>query len=73
MLESLWFKATYVGLFKSFIFGLIISSISCAHGLKAKDGARGVGRATRNSVVASFLMILIVGYFITDLFFREGL
>lgn len=73
VLESLWFKATYVGLLKSVVFGLIISSISCAHGLRADNGARGVGRATRNSVVASFLMILIVGYFITDLFFREGL
>ncbi len=73
VLESLWFKATYVGLFKSFVFGMIISSISCAHGLRAENGARGVGQATRNSVVASFLVILIVGYFITDLFFREGL
>lgn len=73
VLESLWFKATYVGLFKSTVFGMIIASISCAHGLRAKDGARGVGHATRNSVVASFLMILIIGYYITDIFFREGL
>ena len=73
VLESLWFKPTYVGLFKSFIFGIIIASISCAHGLRARDGARGVGRATRNSVVAAFLMILIVGYYITDIFFRGGL
>lgn len=73
VLDSLWFKPTYVGLLKSFIFGMIIASISCAHGLRAQDGARGVGRATRKSVVASFLMILIVGYYITDLFFRGGL
>ncbi len=73
VLDSLWFKPTYVGLLKSLIFGIIISSISCAHGLRAREGARGVGQATRNSVVISFLMILIVGYFITDLFFRGGL
>ena len=72
VLESLWFKATYVGLFKSIVFGIIISSISCAQGLKAENGARGVGQATRNSVVASLLTILIVGYYITDIFFREG-
>jgi phospholipid/cholesterol/gamma-HCH transport system permease protein len=72
VLESLWFKPTYVGLFKAFIFGIIISSISCAYGLKAENGARGVGRATRNSVVASFLTVLIIGYYITDIFFREG-
>ncbi|TFH38945.1 MAG: ABC transporter permease [Chrysiogenales bacterium] len=72
VLESLWFKPAYVGLLKSFVFGIVISVISCAHGLRATDGARGVGRATRNSVVASFLMVLIVGYYITDIFFREG-
>lgn len=73
VLESLWFKAVYVGLFKAFVFGIVISVISCAHGLRATDGARGVGRATRNSVVASFLLVLVVGYYITDIFFREGL
>lgn len=73
VIESLWFKPTYVGLFKALVFGAIISSVSCANGLRARDGAMGVGRATRDSVVASFLLILIVGYFITDLFFRESL
>ena len=73
VLESLWFKAVYVGLLKSFVFGIIISCVSCAHGLRATDGARGVGRATRKAVVASFLMVLIVGYYLTDLFFRGGL
>ncbi|MFC1668945.1 MlaE family ABC transporter permease [Spirochaetota bacterium] len=73
VLQSLHFKAVYVGLFKSFIFGIIMSIISCAHGLKAENGALGVGKATRNSVVASFLMVLIIGYFITELFFNEGL
>jgi len=62
-----------VGLFKSFVFGIIMSIISCAHGLKAENGALGVGKATRNSVVASFLLVLIIGYFITELFFNEGL
>ncbi len=71
VLESLWFKPTYVGLFKAFVFGIIISSVSCAHGLRAQNGALGVGRATRNSVVASFLLVLIVGYFVTDIFFRD--
>ncbi len=73
VLQSLHLKAVYVGLLKSVVFGICIASISCSHGLKAADGAMGVGRATRNSVVASFLIILIVGYFITEIFFREGL
>lgn len=67
--ESIWLKDMYVGLLKSFVFGLIISSISCANGLKAENGALGVGHATRISVVSSYLMILIIGYFITALFY----
>ncbi len=67
--ESIWFKDMYVGLFKSLVFAIIISSISCANGLKAKNGALGVGHATRVSVVSSYLMILIVGYFLTSIFY----
>ena len=73
VLQSLHFKAVYVGLLKSFVFGIAIASVSCAKGLKTENGAMGVGKATRDSVVASFLIVLIVGYFITELFYREGL
>ena len=69
VLDSLQFKAVYVGLFKALIFGIIISSVSCAEGLRATNGAIGVGRATRTSVVSSFLLILIIGYFITAIFY----
>jgi len=63
----------YVGLFKSLVFALIISSISCANGLKAEGGALGVGQATRVSVVSSYLMVLIMSYFITALFYGAPL
>ncbi len=69
ILESLHLKAIYVGLLKAYIFGVIISSISCAHGLRAMNGAMGVGKATRDSVVTSFIMVLIVGYIITAIFY----
>ncbi len=67
--ESIWLKDVYVGLLKSLVFAIIISSISCANGLKAESGALGVGRATRISVVSSYLLIIIVGYFITAFFY----
>lgn len=69
VLKSIWLKDVYVGLLKSFVFGLIISSISCANGLRAEGGALGVGQATRVSVVSSYLLVLIIGYFITSMFF----
>jgi phospholipid/cholesterol/gamma-HCH transport system permease protein len=69
VLDSLRFKAIYVGLFKAFVSGIIISTVSCAEGLKATNGAMGVGQATRSSVIISFLMVLITGYFITSMFY----
>ncbi len=69
VLESLHFKAAYVGLLKAFIFGIVIAIVSCAQGLRAKNGAIGVGKATRSSVVISFLLVLTFGYFITSIFY----
>lgn len=67
--KGIHFKPIYVGLLKAFVFGLIISGVSCAYGLRATSGELGVGHATRSSVVASFLMVLIIGYFITAIFY----
>jgi len=69
LLQAVHFKSMYVGLLKAFVFGLIVSSISCAYGLRADGGVLGVGHATRTSVVASFLMVLIIGYYITSIFY----
>ena len=63
-------KDLYVGLFKSFIFGIMITTICCYEGFATTEGAVGVGRATRRSVVISFLAILVVGYIITRLFYQ---
>lgn len=62
-------KDLYVGLFKALLFGIIITTISCHEGFSASQGAVGVGMATRKSVITSFLVILIVGYFVTRLFY----
>jgi phospholipid/cholesterol/gamma-HCH transport system permease protein len=62
-------KDLYVGLFKAAVFGVIIATVACYQGLETTEGAVGVGRATRQTVVISFLMILVVGYMITRLFY----
>jgi len=59
----------YVGLLKALLFGILITGISCYEGFSTRQGAVGVGRATRNSVIKSFVLILIVGYIITRLFY----
>ena len=59
----------WVGLLKALLFGVIIATVSCHEGFATTQGAVGVGMATRRSVVVSFLMVLIVGYFVTRLFY----
>jgi phospholipid/cholesterol/gamma-HCH transport system permease protein len=62
-------KDLYVGLLKAFLFGLVITTVSCHAGFATTQGALGVGYATRKAVIVSFLLILIVGYFVTRLFY----
>lgn len=52
---------------KAFVFGIIISSVSCYNGFQTKMGAEGVGRATTNAVVEACVMILMFDYIITSL------
>ncbi|MDD5285469.1 MAG: ABC transporter permease [Desulfuromonadaceae bacterium] len=54
-----------VGLTKSFVFGGIISLISCYVGFNTSGGARGIGVSTTRSVVLSFMLILVADYFLT--------
>ena len=63
-------KDLFVGLFKAFIFGLIIVTVACHQGFATTEGAVGVGRATRRTVIISFLTILTMGYFITRMFYK---
>ena len=51
-------------------FGLIITTVACQQGFATSEGAVGVGRATRKTVIISFLTILVVGYMVTRLFYK---
>jgi phospholipid/cholesterol/gamma-HCH transport system permease protein len=63
-------KDLYVGLFKSILFGMVIATTACHQGFHAREGAVGVGRATRLTVIVSFLTILILGYIVTRMFYE---
>jgi phospholipid/cholesterol/gamma-HCH transport system permease protein len=62
-------KDLFVGLFKAFLFGVIITIVSCHEGFSTTNGAVGVGLSTRKAVIECFLYILIVGYVVTRLFY----
>lgn len=55
----------FSGITKAFLFGFIIVTISCYRGMTTKGGAAGVGKATTNSVVICYSVILIVNFLIT--------
>lgn len=67
--SALFYKDLFTGLFKSWIFGMIIALVSCYEGFNVEGGAVGVGRATTRSVVFSFLMIIAADCFFTALFY----
>jgi phospholipid/cholesterol/gamma-HCH transport system permease protein len=62
-------KDLYTGLLKALCFGFIINMVACHQGLTTKGGAVGVGKATRSTVVISFLVILVTGFILTKLFY----
>jgi phospholipid/cholesterol/gamma-HCH transport system permease protein len=55
---SSWDPTT--GVLKSIAFGLAIALISCYKGFTCSGGASGVGRASTESFVASFLAIIVI-------------
>jgi len=57
------------GLIKGAAFGFIVAIMGCYHGMNSGRGARGVGRATTDAVVAASIMILAANYLLTELFF----
>jgi phospholipid/cholesterol/gamma-HCH transport system permease protein len=67
--SALFYKDLFTGLFKAWIFGMVIALVSCYEGFNVEGGAVGVGRATTRSVVFSFLMIIAADCFITALFY----
>ncbi len=57
--EYFFARDVVFGLIKSFVFGFVITSISCFKGYYASGGAEGVGRATTQAAVLSCVYILL--------------
>jgi phospholipid/cholesterol/gamma-HCH transport system permease protein len=56
-------------LVKAAVFGFFIALMGCYHGYHSGGGAAGVGRATTNAVVSSFILILMSNLIITVIVF----
>jgi ABC transport permease subunit len=59
-----------VSVIKSWVFGTIISVISCSWGYTTTGGAKGVGESTTSAVVISLVLIFIADFGLSFLFFQ---
>ena len=60
----------YTGELKAFIFGVIAAVVASYKGLNAGGGPKGVGDAVNQSVVITFLLLFIVNFVITTVYFQ---
>ena len=67
--DPLLLKDIFTGLFKAFIFAMIICIVACFEGFKTSGGAQGVGKSTTSSVVTSFILIIIADCLFTAIFY----
>ena len=63
-LPDLW-----VSELKALLFGLFAALVACYKGMNAKGGPKGVGDAVNQSVVISFMILFLVNFVITDIYF----
>jgi len=56
---------------KAAVFGFVITLMGCYQGYHSRGGAQGVGAATTNAVVSASIMILVLNYFLTEVFFSR--
>lgn len=59
----------YVGTFKAVVFGLLAALVASYKGLNAKGGPKGVGDAVNQSVVITFMLLFVVNFAISAIFF----
>ncbi|MYG42722.1 MAG: ABC transporter permease [Rhodobacteraceae bacterium] len=57
------------GLVKGAVFGFIVAIIGCYCGFRSGMGARGVGKATTQSVALSSILIIASNFILTEIFF----
>nr|YP_009510781.1 hypothetical protein [Gracilaria gracilis]AXI96454.1 hypothetical protein [Gracilaria gracilis] len=70
-LSSLMTQDIFKSVFKTLIFGFLISLISCVWGLTTTGGAKGVGQSTTLSVVTSLLSVFIFDFLLSYIMFNK--
>jgi phospholipid/cholesterol/gamma-HCH transport system permease protein len=66
-LGSVNFMDYFSGMYKTPVFGAIISLVGCHFGLITRGGTEGVGQSTTRTVVVTSISILIADFFLTKI------
>jgi phospholipid/cholesterol/gamma-HCH transport system permease protein len=61
------------GLFKAFVFGILVSGIGCLRGLQTGSGASAVGASTTSAVVSGIVLITITDGIFAVVYYMLGL
>jgi phospholipid/cholesterol/gamma-HCH transport system permease protein len=69
VIDALTFTDLFTGLSKPFVFGFVVTMVGCHFGLSTTGGTEGVGRHTTNSVVTASILVLVIDFFMTKIFF----
>lgn len=59
------------GIYKSVVFGILITLVGCFKGFHAKGGAQGVGVATTQTVVIGSIAIFVLDYVLTSILLQS--
>ncbi|GAX76025.1 hypothetical protein CEUSTIGMA_g3468.t1 [Chlamydomonas eustigma] len=60
----------FTSMIKSWVFGTIVSTISCAWGFTTTGGAKGVGESTTSAVVISLVAIFVADFILSYVFYQ---
>jgi len=58
------------GMIKALIFGLIAAIVACYMGMNAGGGPKGVGDAVNQSVVITFMLLFVVNFSMSAIYFQ---
>lgn len=71
-LNALYFEDLVSGMIKPLVFAVLIGTVGCYLGMNTTGGTKGVGSSTTLSVVISSILIFVLDFVMTKLFFLVG-
>ncbi len=61
------------GLFKAFVFGILVAGVGCLRGLQTTTGAQAVGESTTRAVVSGIILIIVTDGIFGVVFYYLGI